>query len=159
MTTSLEQLNNFSIWFIPFGNNFNTKNNKYENKISKSSKDGIIQFLDKAEADETLVKLFNLGEVNGNSTKPVIKDLASKLNKETKDLEETLSNPKSANTYLGFFAIVFGDNRTVNFYESLDCTSYVRSDSSTQGEKDTKNKEQLKQNIIGKLNKIGELNK
>lgn len=77
--------------------------------------------------DETLIKLFNLGEVTPDSTNQVIKEIASQLIKKTEQLE-------TSNEYQGFFAIVLGDNRDVTFYESLDCASYVRSKSSIQSE-------------------------
>ena len=77
--------------------------------------------------DSTLIKMFNLGEVSINSSKKVIQEIASQLNKKNKELE-------TSNEYQGFFAIVLGDKRDVNFYESFDCASYVRSKSSIQSE-------------------------
>jgi hypothetical protein len=77
--------------------------------------------------DETLIKLFNLGEVTPDSTKKVITKITQDLVKKTKQLE-------TSNEYQGFFAIVLGDKRDVTFYESFDCASYVRSKSSIQSE-------------------------
>lgn len=77
--------------------------------------------------DETLIKLFNLGEVTPNSTKKVITEIAQQLVNKTEKLE-------TSNEYQGFFAIVLGDKRDVTFYESFDCASYVRSKSSIQSE-------------------------
>ena len=47
----------------------------------------------------------------------------------------------------------------MSFYELLDCTSYVRSNESIQGEEDAKKNEQLKQAIAQKINEVGDLNK
>ena len=116
ITTSLEQLKNFSLWFIPFGKQYNT-----ENKIAAYSKEYMSNFF--RNDDENLIKLFNLGEVTPDSTKKVITGITQKLVKKTEQLE-------TANEYQGFFAIVLGDNRDVTFYESFDCASYVKKDNS-----------------------------
>lgn len=145
ITTSIEELQNFSLWFIPFGKQYNT-----DNKFAAYTQKYIQDFFMKD--DKTLIKLFNLGTVSVESTRKVIKEIAAQLNKKTASLE-------TANEYQGFFALVTGNERKVKFYEFLDCTSYVRSNSSIQGEEDAKNKEQVKQNVIEKLNEIGELNK
>ena len=145
ITTSLEQLKSFSLWFIPFGKQYNT-----EKMLAANSKEYMSNFF--RTDDETLIKLFNLGEVTPDSTNQVIKEIASQLIKKTEQLE-------TSNEYQGFFAIVLGDNRDVTFYESLDCASYVRSKSSIQSEQDTNKNKELKQNIINKLNEIGDFNK
>ena len=52
--------------------------------------------------DEILKKMFNLGPVNPDSTRKVIKEIAGQLNEKTKQLE-------TSNEYQGFFALVRGD--------------------------------------------------
>lgn len=145
ITTSLEQLQNFTLWFIPFGKQYNT-----ENKLATNSKEYMSNFFRKD--DSTLIKMFNLGEVSINSSKKVIQEIASQLNKKNKELE-------TSNEYQGFFAIVLGDKRDVTFYESFDCASYVRSKSSIQSEQDANKNKELKQTVIDKLNEIGDFNK
>ena len=71
-------------------------------------------------ADNTLIGMFNSGNVDVDSTKQTIQKLANQLNEKTENLE-------TSNEYQGFFALVTGEDREVSFYESLDCTSYARS--------------------------------
>ena len=95
ITTSLQELDSFTLWFIPFGKQYNT-----ENQIAVNTEKYMSDFF--RTDDETLRKMFNLGPVNPDSTRNVIKEIADQLNAKTKQLE-------TSNEYQGFFALVTGD--------------------------------------------------
>jgi hypothetical protein len=95
ITTSLQELDSFTLWFIPFGKQYNT-----ENQIAVNTEKYMSDFF--RTDDETLRKMFNLGPVNPDSTRKVVKEIADELNAKTKQLE-------TSNEYQGFFALVTGD--------------------------------------------------
>ena len=117
ITTALEQLRNFTLWFIPFGKQYDS------DKIAYYSQQYMDDFF--KNADNTLIGMFNSGSVDVDSTKQTIQKLAYQLNEKTKKLE-------TSNEYQGFFALVTGEDREVSFYESLDCTSYARKSQSKE---------------------------
>ena len=105
IVATLDQLKSFTLWFIPFGKQYDN-----DKQIATYTEKYMSDFILKDDA--TLIKMFNSGSVDVNSTTPVIKEIASQLIKKTTQLE-------TSNEYQGFFALVTGDKRDISFYESL----------------------------------------
>ena len=129
--TQFEQLNTFILYFIP-----TRLSKKDDKKIDSKSKDFITKFLlEPKKLDKNLIKFFNHNKIDGNSAKPMVKDLAAAMRQA---VEKDFKNGDQGDYYQGFFVLCCGqpDKRQITIFDSAEQCVYktLPKDESSQQE-------------------------
>ena len=117
--TQFEQLNTFVLYFVP------TRLSQKDNtKIDENSKEFVTKFLlEPKKLDKNLVKFFNHGKIDGNSAKPIVKDLAAAMRQA---IEKDFKGSDRGDYYQGFFVLACGqpDKRQITLFDSAEQCAY-----------------------------------
>lgn len=129
--TQFEQLNTFILYFIP-----TRLSKKDDKKIDSKSKEFITKFLlEPKKLDKNLIKFFNHNKIDGNSAKPMVKDLAAAMRQA---VEKDFKNGDQGDYYQGFFVLCCGqpDKRQITIFDSAEQCVYktLAKDESSQQE-------------------------
>lgn len=117
--TQFEQLNTFILYFVP-----TRLSKKDDKKIDSNSKEFITKFLlEPKKLDKNLIKFFNHNKIDGNSAKPIVKDLAAAMRQA---VEKDFKNGDQGDFYQGFFVLCCGqpDKRQVTIFDSAEQCVY-----------------------------------